>query len=191
MNHLLSEIMPFVASYGLWIVFFGVMLEGTTMILVSGVLCYLGMLSFVEVVPVAIVGAVIGDQFWYFMGRYYAASFLARSALLKEKVEKLAPTVEKKASLLAFGGRFVYSGAIVFPLTLGVYKYDHKHFTLFDTIGVTLWSFTGILLGYILGSSVEEFVGELTKVWHFIVVVAVAVAVIYSIRNYLKNRRVH
>jgi len=186
MNHLLSEVLPFVSNYGLWIVFFGMMVEGTTMILVSGVLCYLGMLSLGEVVPVAIAGAVIGDQFWYLMGKYYARSLLVKFTTLKERVEKLEESVINKGRWLAFGGRFVYGGAILFPLTLGVYKFSHKTFTLFDTIGVTLWSIVGILLGYFLGSGVEEFVGKIEKVWHFVLLIALFIAVVYLVKYAIK-----
>lgn len=60
---MLEELTSLVSHYGLWIVFFGMMTEGSIMILVSGVFCYLGMLSLKETIPVAIFGAFIGDQF--------------------------------------------------------------------------------------------------------------------------------
>ena len=151
------------------------------MILVSGVLCYLGMLSFFEAVPVAIAGAVVGDQFWYFVGKNYASLLLKKFSTLKERVEKLADSVTSRGKWLAFGGRFVYGGAILFPVTLGIYNYSHRRFTLFDTLGVTLWSFSGILLGYFLGSQIEEFLGKIEKVWHFVLLIAVVLVVLYLI----------
>lgn len=42
MNHLLQEITPWVLDYGFWIVFFGMIFEGTTMVVITGILCYLG-----------------------------------------------------------------------------------------------------------------------------------------------------
>ena len=59
---MLEELTSLVSQYGLWIVFFGMMTEGTIMIIVSGILCYLGILSLKEIIPVAILGAFIGDQ---------------------------------------------------------------------------------------------------------------------------------
>ena len=87
---MLEELTSLVSQYGLWIVFFGMMTEGTIMIILSGVLCYLGMLSLAETIPVAIFGALIGDQFWYFTGRYYGQYILHRFPLLKQRIKKLS-----------------------------------------------------------------------------------------------------
>ena len=183
MNQFLHEITPLVSHYGLWVVFFGMMIEGTMMIIVSGILCYLGLLSVKETIPVAILGAIAGDQLWYLLGRYYAGRVLDRFPTLKQKVEKLASAVQSKGDWLAFGARFIYSGAIVFPLTLGVYRYPHPRFTFFDAIGVTLWSIAGITIGYLLGTGAEQIFGEIKKVEHLlllIVIVGVAVWLIGS-----------
>ena len=121
---MLEELTSLVSQYGLWIVFFGMMTEGTIMILVSGVLCYLGMLSLEETIPVAIFGALMGDQFWYFIGRYYGQNILKRFPLLEQRVKKLEHSVKKRGIWLAFSGRFIYSGAILFPVKLGRADYD-------------------------------------------------------------------
>ncbi len=188
MNQLLEELLPYVSTYGLWIVFFGMMFEGTMMIFTTGVLCYLGLFSSTEVIPVAIAGAVVGDQFWYAMGRYYATALLNRFPSLKQKVQGLKPTIIKKGSWFAFSGRFIYGGAFLFPIALGTYHYPHKKFTLFDILGVTLWSFAGILLGLTLGSGVEAFVGKIDKVWHILLLLLLAILILSMIKNYLKKK---
>ena len=185
MQHLLSEVTPLVNEYGLWIIFFGMMVEGTTMILVAGILCYLGMLSFASTVFVAILGAIAGDQLWYFLGKSYALKLLNHLPALKPRVQKLESSVEKKGALLSFSGRFIYGGAILFPVTLGIYKYDHKTFTIFDALGVTLWSFLGVLLGYVLGTSAELIFGKLEKVWHFVLIIAFVIFMAWVIKKYL------
>ena len=86
---MLEELTSLVSQYGLWIVFFGMMTEGTIMILVSGVMCYLGMLSLKETIPVAILGALIGDQFWYCLGKCYGQNILNRFPSLKQRIQKL------------------------------------------------------------------------------------------------------
>ncbi len=189
MQHLLHELIPFVSQYGLWVVFFGMMVEGTTMILVTGILCYLGMLSYEEAIPVAMLGAIIGDQFWYFMGRHYAALWIDKFPRFKEKVEKLKPTVHEKGNWFAFGSRFVYGGAILFPLTLGTYHYAHKKFTLFDTLGVSLWSVGGVGLGYLLGSSAQQFIGKIERVWHLLLLLAVGALLVWLVKFYMQGNK--
>jgi len=185
---MLEEFTPLVSQYGLWIVFFGMMTEGTIMIIISGILCYLGMLSLEETIPVAILGALIGDQFWYLIGRYYGQNILKRFPLLKQRIKKLEDSVKKRAIWLAFSGRFIYSGAILFPATLGTYGYVHKKFTLFNTLGIIVWSVSGILLGYILGTGAEHVFGKIEKIEQFIGLVFIIVFLVWVTKSYFNSR---
>jgi len=189
MDHLLHEITPLIASYGLWVVFFGMMIEGTTMIIAAGILAYLGMLPLGETVVAAIAGAVVGDQLWYILGKRYTARVLQRFPSVAASVERLSDKVRKKGNLLAFGSRFVYSGAILFPVALGVYDYPHRKFTLFDLLGVTLWACLGIALGYFLGTGVEQLFGKIEKVKHLLWLLAVVVFAVWNVKRYLKIRK--
>ena len=185
---MLEELTSLVSHYGLWIVFFGMMTEGTIMILVSGVLCYLGMLSLKETIPVAILGALIGDQFWYSLGRCYGQKILNRYPTLKQKIQKLEHAVKKRGSWLAFSGRFIYSGAILFPITLGTYGYLYQKFTLFNTLGIILWSVSGITLGYILGTGAEQVFGKIPKIEHFIGLLFIIIVVVWLAKPYFHSK---
>jgi len=184
-NQLLNELIPFVSHYGLWVVFLGMMIEGTMMILATGVLCYLGMLSVTEAIPVAVAGAVAGDQLWYTAGRFFSPFIFEKFPSIAQRARRLESSIQKRGGWFAFGERFIYSGAILFPVTLGTYKYPHRKFTLFDTLGVTLWSFTGITLGYVLGTSVEALSGKMEKVWHLLAVLLIIVAGTWLLRRKL------
>lgn len=185
---MLEELTSLVSQYGLWIVFFGMMTEGTIMIIVSGVLCSLGMLSLEETIPVSIFGALLGDQFWYFIGRYYSQNILNRFPLLKQRIKNLEHSVKKRGSWLAFSGRFIYSGAIVFPVTLGTYRYLHKKFTLFNTLGIIVWSVLGILLGYILGTGAEQIFGKIEKIEQFIALLFIIIFLVWITKPYFRRR---
>lgn len=185
---MLEELTLLVSEYGLWIVFFGMMTEGSIMIIVSGVFCYLGMLSLSHTIPVAIVGAIIGDQFWYFMGKYYSQVILNRFPFLKQRIKKLEHSVKKRGVWLAFCGRFIYSGAILFPVTLGIYGYLYKKFTFFNTLGIMVWSVAGISLGYLLGTGAEQLVGKIEKIEHFMGIVFIIIFLIWVTKPYIKCR---
>ena len=189
MDQLLQEITPWITQYGLWIVFFGMMVEGTTMILATGILCYLGMLSIQSAIPVAILGAILGDQLWYGLGRRYTGTLLSRFPSLGERVERLGRTVRNKGNLLAFSSRFIYSGAILFPLALGTYRYPWRRFTLLDALGVSLWAAGGVLLGYLLGTGIEQIFGELKKVEHLLLVLLLIGLGAWQTRRYFTKRK--
>ena len=188
MNSFLHELTPFITQYGLWVIFFGMMVEGTTMIIATGILCYLGMIELKDALIVSILGAVIGDQIWFFIGKNYANLALKWFPKLKTKIEALKSVVIKKGALLSLSGRFVYSGAILFPLTLGLYKYPYKKFLLFDIIGVSIWASIGILIGKLLGNGIENYIGKIEKIWHIILIVIVVTVLVYTLKRYLKRR---
>jgi len=185
---MLEEITSLVSEYGLWIVFIGMMTEGTIMILVSGVLCYLGMLSLKETIPVAIFGAMISDQFWYFIGRYYSQNIINRFPLLKQRIKKIEFSVQKRGIWLAFSGRFIYCCSILFPIALGTYGYLYKKFILFNTLGIIVWSVSGISIGYILGTGAEHIIGKIEKIEHFIGLIFIIILLVWVTKSYLDTR---
>ncbi len=188
MEHLLQDITPLVSQYGLLIVFIGVMVEGTAMILISGVLCYLGMLSFSEALPVAILGAVIGDHFWFYMGSRYGTTILTRFPKLAKQSEKALALITKKANMIAASARFIYAGGIIFPLMLGVQHYPSKKYHLFDILGDSLWALVGLGLGYYLGNGVEKAFGKIEQVEHLLLLFFVIVMLVWAYKNKYKGK---
>jgi membrane protein DedA with SNARE-associated domain len=141
-----------------------------------------------ETFVVAILGAAVGDQMWYFLGKYYGQKVLARFPSLDKQLAKFQNSLTNKADILALSSRFIYGGAVVFPLGLGINNYLHKRFTLLDTIGVSFASFAGLLLGYILSDSFERLLGDVSRVEHLMLLIIVAVAA-FKIYKYRKNRK--
>jgi len=159
------------------------------MILATGVLCYLGMLSCTQAIPVAIVGAALGDQFWYYVGRHYHQTLLHYFPSLQKRIDALESTIQKRGKWLAFGGRFVYSGAILFPVTLGTYRFSHRTFTRYDLLGVTLWSIGGIGLGYLLGSGMEQYIGKLRSIGDLLLFLLLCVIAVKWLKHQLGEKR--
>ncbi len=181
-----EQLISLLSTYGLWIVFFGMIIEGTAVIILSGVLCHLGVLPYETTLIVAILGAIVGDQIWFYIGKNYANNFLSKSHILKEKVNNLKSKVETKAKWLAMSSRFIYGGAIAFPLVLGIQNYSHKKFTLFDIIGTSLASIIGLTMGYLLSSSLRKITGEINQIEHFMLLFIIIIVII-SLYNYKKN----
>ncbi len=176
-------ILNLLSEYGLWVVFFGMIFEGTTVIILSGVLCHMGILPCEKTLIVAILGAVVGDQAWYFIGKNYATKILNKFPKINKQIQKWQPLVKSKANLLAIGSRFVYSGAVVFPMLLAINNFSHKKFTILDTLGVTLASIFGLSIGYLLSNSFKKVLGEVGHLEHlllFIIVVSILIKIYHN-----------
>ncbi len=182
MEHMLSLL----SQYGLWIVFVGMIVEGTTVIILSGVLCHMGVLPCEQTIIVAILGAAVGDQMWFYIGRNYAQKFLSKFPKIQLQVNKIQTKVHSKADLLAVSSRFIYGGAVVFPIVLGMHQYSHKRFTTLDTVGVSLASIAGLSLGYLLSHSFKKLLGDIGQAEHlilFIIIVIIAVKLYTNKKN--------
>ena len=190
MNQFLHEITPFVSQYGLWVVFFGMMVEGTMMILATGILVALGMLPPGWAVVAALAGAVLGDHIWYGLGRRFGARLPARFPRLAEKIRGLEGAIRRRGAWFAFGQRFIYSGAVLFPVALGIYRYPLRRFTRYDLLGDTLWSIGGIALGYLLGSGTEILLGRVERVWHLLLLLGAVSLAVWLLSKKLPRRKV-
>jgi membrane protein DedA with SNARE-associated domain len=182
----MEQLLALLSEYGLWIVFFGMILEGTTVIIISGVLCHMGVLPCEKTIIVAILGAVAGDQTWFYIGRHYADRVLSKFPKLQTQVQKLQNKVQTKGNMLAVSSRFIYGGAVIFPLVLAINKYPHTKFTLLDTLGVSLASLAGLALGYFLSDSFQKVLGEINYFEHMLLLIIVAAVTIKLYYNYKK-----
>ena len=64
----MSELESFVQNYGYGALFLGTLLEGETVLILAGLMAHMGLMKLPLVVLVALLGSVLGDQFYFFLG---------------------------------------------------------------------------------------------------------------------------
>jgi len=164
LSSIIQDIMPFLQSYGLLIIFLGVLLEGEITIIIAGILCQQGTLALGETIAVAIIAAFLSDQIWFQLGRRYGQRLLNRFPLLIKHQHKIQPWIQNKSDYIAFGGRFIYGTRIIGYVLLGLHNYSLKRFMLIDSLVTTSWCLLGIALGYFLGTSADSIFGEIKHI---------------------------
>jgi membrane protein DedA with SNARE-associated domain len=172
-SSIIQEIMPFLQTYGLLIIFLGVLLEGEFRIIIAGILCQQGTLALGETIAVAIVSAFLSDQIWFQLGRHYGQSLLNRFPFLVKHQHKIQPWVKTKSDTIAFAGRFIYGTRIIGYLILGLHNYSLKRFMLIDSMVATSWCLLGIALGYFLGSNTDRLFGEIQYIEKLLLLIVV------------------
>ncbi|MEX2407208.1 MAG: DedA family protein, partial [Actinomycetota bacterium] len=141
---------------------------GETIVILGGVYAGLHELSLPLVATVVVVGAVLGDNVGYWIGRRFGRGFLVRHG------RKLFVTPERlgKAELyyMAHGGKTVFLGRFV-PVVrsvgfilAGVAHMDWRRFVAYDVAGALIWGVGHSFLGYVLGASYERWEGFATPV---------------------------
>lgn len=138
----------------------GVVVPGETLVIIGGFYARIGDLWFPSVAAVAIVGAVLGDNLGYWIGRRYGRGFLQRHGrklfVTPERLEAAERYYGRHGGKTVFLGRFIPVVRSVGFIVAGVAHMDWRRFIVYDVAGAVIWGVGHSLLGYVLGASYER-----------------------------------
>ncbi|MGB2902891.1 MAG: DedA family protein, partial [Candidatus Dechloromonas phosphoritropha] len=112
-------ISAFVLSYGYLAVFVGTLLEGESILLAAGFAAHRGLLDLPVVIVVAVLGATLGDQLAFLLGRWKGRALIARFPSLAKQQPRVHELLEGHATLFILTLRFLYGLRIAGPMLLG------------------------------------------------------------------------
>jgi membrane protein DedA with SNARE-associated domain len=149
-------------EYGYWAIFFGIMLENTglpipgeTVTLVGGFLAGSHELRYGWVLGSAIAGAVLGDNFGYWLGFYGGWPLLMRIGNLfripETKLLKVRHQFSENADKAVILGRFVALLRIFAGPLAGIARMPYWQFLLCNLLGATLWGAVMVTLSFFVG----------------------------------------
>src|SRR5262245_3215315 len=95
-------------QYGYALIFVGTFVEGETILMLGGWFAHQGSLEIGKVMAAAFVGAVCGDQFFFWLGRHHAKGLLARFPKLRDKVNVALRRVEQHQAKVVLSMRFLW-----------------------------------------------------------------------------------
>jgi membrane protein DedA with SNARE-associated domain len=187
------------ARYGYFVVFFGILLEnagvpvpGETILLAGAVLARLGHLSIVSVVSIAIIGAVLGDNVGFLIGRRGGRRLLERHGrllgLTKARLQQFDAFFARHGAKTVFVARFVTGLRVVGAVLAGASTLPWGTFLVFNAAGAIAWACTFGAVGYALGYSwetIERWIGHLGLV---LLVLLAVVAVLALARSRRRSR---
>lgn len=185
--------MPFIlqllVDYGYLAVFIGCLLEGETILVLAGFACHHGHLSMPVILAVAVVGATLGDQIFYWIGRYRGPALLARLPSLAQRAERVAASLKRYDGLVVMGVRFVYGLRIAGPIAIGAMRMPPRRFAAFNFFGAMLWAPLIASVGYLFGSALDALIGDVERIELIGTVLIVGIALaIALVRRWRRSR---
>jgi len=161
----LENIQEIANLYGYWAVFIGIALENTgiplpgeTITIVGGFLAGSGELNYWLVLGSAIAGAVLGDNFGYWLGKFGGWPLLQRLGkffrISEEKLEEARKQFSKNAPKAVFFGRFITLLRIFAGPMAGIAQMPYSQFLLCNFCGAALWAAIMVTLSFFVGSLV-------------------------------------
>ncbi len=189
----------FFGHYGLWVIFFGVMLEnsgvpvpGETVLLFAGFLAYRGDVDLVWAIIIAIVGASLGDSLGYCVGRFagkpFVEKYVRRFSLLSRQFDRAERQFRIHGHWAVFVGRFI-TGLRVFagPLA-GMFRMAYLRFLFFNFTGAMIWAATIVSVGFLFGGSWDRLVRFVERL-HWLTLAAIGVVALVAAIVYFVRRR--
>jgi membrane protein DedA with SNARE-associated domain len=138
----------------------GVIVPGETLVIVGGFYARIGELSLPLVATVAVVGAILGDNVGYWIGRRFGRGFLQRHGgrlfITPERLQAAEHYYSEHGGKTVFLGRFVPVVRSVGFILAGVAHMRWKRFLAYDVVGALIWGVGHSILGYALGASYER-----------------------------------
>lgn len=138
----------------------GVIVPGETLVIIGGFYARVGHLWLPGVATVAVVGAVLGDNLGYWIGRRYGRGFVERHGrklfITPERLESAESYYRRHGGKTVFLGRFIPVVRSVGFIVAGVAHMDWRRFIVYDVAGAVLWGVGHSVLGYALGASYQR-----------------------------------
>lgn len=197
MEHVTQVVMTLVRDMGLlgyWVAFFaalaetlmvvGLLLPGSSFLLLMGVLSGQGVLDLGDLLIFAIAGATLGDNINFYLGRKYGQRWLSQERwfLKAEYLSKAEGFFERHGGKSVFLGRFVPSVKELMPFIAGMGQMGRGSFLVWNLLGAIGWALQWILPGYIFSQSLALAHAWLSRVGVLLVVLIALFALLYLIR---------
>ena len=188
-----------IERYGYLIVFLGVMLEGVglplpgeTVLITAGALAHRGSLTLWETMVMGGLGAVMGGQAGYCVGRFGGRPFVLRWGryvfITPERLGRAESFFERHGGKAVFLARFIAGLRVFGALVAGMSRMSWRKFTLYSVLGGLVWAAAAVALGYFLWASiglVEHWIGRVSLL--LAAVVALALLLGWAYRRVMRG----
>lgn len=157
----METLIQYFIEYGYLIILLGTLIEGEVVLIVGGFLVYGGYLDFATVVLIATLAAILGDNFFFWLGRRRRAGeghpWAARSLnfIGEHRLFKGEEFVRRHGGKLVFLVHFLYGLRFAGAMTAGYLGMGLGRFFFFNLIGSLIWATTLTGAGYLFGQSLD------------------------------------
>ena len=150
-------------TYGYIAILIGTFLEGETILVLGGFAAFRGYLSLPYVILTAFIGSMLGDQFFFYVGRTHAQGMLEKRPYWKVRLEKAHALILRFQSPIILGFRFLYGLRSVTPFALGMSRVSYGKFIILNAIGAFIWAVAVGTGGYLFGQAMHAMLGHLKR----------------------------
>jgi membrane-associated protein len=135
------------------------LIPSETIVITASVLAAQGDLLIVAIVPAVALGAFVGDNLCYLLGRRIGEPVAVRLFHGEEGRARLrwaGHALRHRGTLLIAVGRFIPGGRTATTFAAGTLEMPYRSFLVADAFAATLWAVYISMLGYLGGETFED-----------------------------------
>ncbi|KTC38190.1 hypothetical protein AO265_27080, partial [Pseudomonas sp. ABAC61] len=148
-----------------------------------------GNLQWPQVIGLAALGGILGDQLLFWTGRYSGARILPKLKRHQAAIERANGLIKRYPLTSVFAVRFLYGMRLVGPMVIGASGLAAWRFALLNVIGAAVWAVLFVSAGYWAGEALQHFLGDLKPYRLPIFLGVVALLALAALVRHLRNRR--
>ena len=172
------EYVPLIEKYGYLATFVGTVIEGESLLILSGLAANRGHLSLPLVVLVGAFGGTLGDTAFFLLGRHYGQDLLTRFPRFAPAAGRIHRMIERHSAVTTLGMRFMYGLRTTGAAIIGTTQVPFAEFALLNALGATIWSACWAGVGYVLGKAAEHLLGDLARIERDLFTAVIALVVL-------------
>ena len=203
----ITHILDLVASAGPWVyvivaiaaiaegaAFLGLVFPAETTLIVSGAATATGHLKLSILIPIAIIGAIIGDSTGYEIGRVLGPRLRTSKAGRRVSVEhwnKAEEFLHKYGPWAVFLGRFVAVMRALVPAIAGTMRMKYTRFLLGNACGAAIWAPTALIVGRIASDNLAKVEKIISRMGYSFFLLLIVIVTLLIIRRRRKRAKEH
>lgn len=120
----------------------GLLVSGAFLLVLATALYSSDLATLEAIVPLAMLGALLGDHAGFYVGRYLGPRLhhLRFAARHRSKIERAESLIRRGGAWALFIGRFIPAIRSLIPAALGVSGFDRLRYSLLDIAACALWA---------------------------------------------------
>lgn len=153
-------------DYFYLIIFCWCILEGELALILAGILAHKGDVNLYLVIFVAGLGGFMGDQIYFYIGRYNKKYIQKKLRSQRRKFAIAHLLLEKYGWPVIFVQRYLYGFRTVIPMSIGITRYSAAKFAFINLISAWGWASITIVLAWYFGEAIWDFIHLIERYWY-------------------------
>ncbi len=174
-------LIEFFQEWGYWVVLFGAMIEGESVILTACFMAYLGYMSIYKIGVIAFFGTLFADQALYHVGHFYGKKLIKkltkRFPSLKEPTDRAFKLLHDWGNGFILSCRFIYGIRIISPVVIGSAGISPQRFIPLNILAAFIWTVISCTGGYMLAGLIDAI--GFDEVKHYIWLVSIVILAMF------------